>query len=83
MSTIKTVTHHIPEMGIYLYARTMNRKTSLIVLNSSDQEQVLPQQHFQAITNNRKQGVELGSKKQVDLTQSLTLAARQSMIIEL
>ena len=42
MSENKTVKYHIPEQGIYLYARTSDGKTEMIVLNSTDKEQVLP-----------------------------------------
>lgn len=40
MSENKTVKYHIPEQGIYLYARTSEGKTEMIVLNSTDREQV-------------------------------------------
>ena len=33
MSENKTVKYHIPEQGIYLYARTSDGKTEMIVLN--------------------------------------------------
>ena len=32
----KTVKYHIPQHGIYMYARTNSGKTELIVLNSTD-----------------------------------------------
>jgi hypothetical protein len=37
----KTVKYHIPQHGIYMYARTNSGKTELIVLNSTDAEQVV------------------------------------------
>ena len=53
MSENKTVKYHIPEQGIYLYARTSDGKTEMIVLNSTDKEQVLPSQHYNALTLQR------------------------------
>ena len=41
MLEYKTVKYHIPQQGIYLYARTNEGKTEMIVLNSTDQEQTL------------------------------------------
>ena len=56
MSENKTVKYHIPEQGIYLYARTSEGKTEMIVLNSTDREQVLPSSHYQALTKESKEG---------------------------
>lgn len=55
MSENKTVKYHIPEQGIYLYARTSEGKTEMIVLNSTDREQVLPSSHYQALTKETKE----------------------------
>ena len=68
----KTVKYHIPQHGIYMYARTNSGKTELIVLNSTDAEQVVA-----------KSGKELISGKKIDLTKNMTVGARQSLIIEL
>lgn len=82
MSENKTVKYHIPEAGIYLYARTNEGKTEMIILNSTDKEQILPNNHYNAVTKETKVGKEIASGKEVDLTQNLTLTARQSLIIE-
>lgn len=45
----KTVKYHIPQHGIYMYARTNSGKTELIVLNSTDAEQVVANDHYASI----------------------------------
>ena len=45
----KTVKYHIPQHGIYMYARTNSGKTELIVLNSTDAEQVVANDHVYLI----------------------------------
>ena len=82
MSENKTVKYHIPEQGIYLYARTSEGKTEMIVLNSTDKEQVLPSQHYNALTQNSKQGTILTTGKKIDFAQNLIIPANQSLIIE-
>lgn len=82
MSENKTVKYHIPEQGIYLYARTSEGKTEMIVLNSTDKEQVLPSSHYQALTKEFKEGKVVSTGKKIDFTQNLTLSARQSLVIE-
>ena len=73
----KTVKYHIPQHGIYIYARTNSGKTELIVLNSTDAD------HYRIMTNDSKSGKELISGKKIDLTKNMTVGARQSLIIEL
>ncbi len=82
MSENKTVKYHIPEQGIYLYARTSDGKTEMIVLNSTDKEQVLPSQHYNALTQNSKEGTIITTGKKVNFTQNLTIPANRSLIIE-
>lgn len=82
MSENKTVKYHIPEQGIYLYARTSEGKTEMIVLNSTDKEQVLPSQHYNALTQDSKQGTVLTTGKKIDFAQNLIIPANQSLIIE-
>lgn len=79
----KTVKYHIPQHGIYMYARTNSGKTELIVLNSTDAEQVVANDHYRIMTNDSKSGKELISGKKIDLTKNMTVGARQSLIIEL
>ena len=45
----KTVKYHIPQHGIYMYARTNSGKTELIVLNSTNAEQVVANNHLSLI----------------------------------
>ena len=75
----KTVKYHIPQHGIYMYARTNSGKTELIVLNSTNAEQVVANNHYRIMTNDSK----LISGKKIDLTKNMTVGARQSLIIEL
>ncbi|WP_300728132.1 cyclomaltodextrinase C-terminal domain-containing protein [uncultured Bacteroides sp.] len=78
----KTIKYHIPEQGLYLYARMNGDKTEMIVLNSTDKEQVLPAEHYNVLTKENKEGKEIATGKTVSLTENLILSARQSMIIE-
>ena len=78
----KTVKYHIPQHGIYMYARTNSGKTELIVLNSTNTEQVVANKYY-LMTNDSKSGKELVSGKKIDLTRNMTVGARQSLIIEL
>lgn len=82
MSENKTVKYHIPEQGIYLYARTNDGKTEMIVLNSTDKEQVLPSQQYNALTQDSKEGIVITTGKKVNFSQNLVVPANRSLIIE-
>ena len=79
----KTVKYHIPQHGIYMYARTNSGKTELIVLNSTNTAHVVANKFYRMMTNDSKSGKELVSGKKIDLTRNMTVGARQSLIIEL
>ncbi|MCM1613144.1 cyclomaltodextrinase C-terminal domain-containing protein [Phocaeicola massiliensis] len=66
-----------------MYARTNSGKTELIVLNSTNTEQVVANKYYRMMTNDSKSGKELVSGKKIDLTRNMTVGARQSLIIEL
>ena len=74
MSENKTVKYHIPEQGIYLYARTSEGKTEMIVLNSTDREQVLPSSHYQALTKETKEGKVVSTGKKGHSVNNIKLA---------
>ena len=82
MSLNKTVKYHVPQQGLYVYHRTHEGKSSLIVLNSTDSEQVLYTDHYKVLTKGSLQGRDVTSGETVSLQQHLVLSARQSLIIE-
>ncbi|MGN1217416.1 cyclomaltodextrinase C-terminal domain-containing protein [Bacteroides sp.] len=82
MTTTRTVKYHVPQQGLYVYSRTVDGKTELIVLNSTDIEQVLPNNHFKALINESVEGKEISSGKKIDLRENIVVPARKSVIIE-
>lgn len=54
----------------------------MIVLNSTDSEQVLSAEHYNVLTKDSKSGKEIASGKKIDFSQNLVLSARKSLSIE-
>ena len=79
---IRTVKYHVPQQGLYVYARTEEGRTELIVLNSTDNEQILNNNHFKGLVNECVRGKEIASGKTIDLTKNIVVPARKSVIIE-
>lgn len=75
--------HFLPQNGIYVYARTFEGKTAMVILNGTNKEQTLPTKHYSEVIKNAAAGKDIISQKTIDLTKEVTLSPRQSMIIEL
>ena len=82
MTSKKTVMYHVPQKGLYVYSRENGEKAELIILNSTDSEQVLHENHYQVLTKNVSTGRNALNGTTVDLQQPLVLSAGQSLIIE-
>lgn len=82
MTTKRTVKYHVPQQGLYVYARTEEGRTELIVLNSTDNEQILMNNHFKGLVNESVIGREIASGKTIDLTENIVIPAHKSVIIE-
>lgn len=82
MTTKRTVKYHVPQQGLYVYARTEEGRTELIVLNSTDNEQILMNNYFKGLVNESVMGREIASGKTIDLTENIVIPARKSVIIE-
>ena len=79
------LTHYAPdwETECYVYARTSNDNTVLVILNGSNQEQILsPHKYFEVI-GNAVSGKEIISDKKIDLKKEITIPAKGVYIIEL
>ena len=82
MSIKKTVKYHVPQNGLYLYARSSEKAVELIVLNNTDSEQTLHNEHIRKMLKEGHEGTEISSGKKVNLNHDLTIPARKSIIIE-
>ena len=58
----KTVKYHIPQHGIYMYARTNSGKTELIVLNSTNAEQVVANNHYRIMIQKAVKNLSVAKK---------------------
>jgi hypothetical protein len=80
----KTQKHYIPEHGVYMYARTEAGQRELIVLNNTDEEQVVDRKHFhRMLEENHITGTVVHNGSEIDLSKSMTVGARQSLVIKL
>jgi hypothetical protein len=80
----KTQKHFIPEHGVYMYARTQEGRKELIVLNNSDEEQVVDRKHFhQMIEENHLSGQVVHNGQEIDISENVRIGAHESLVIVL
>lgn len=69
--------------GVYAYARQYNGKTVFVMLNGTDKKTTLPLNFYKETIKESKQGKDILTGKMVQLEEELTMAPRESLVLEL
>jgi len=78
------LTHYIPENDVYVYFRSNDNKTVMVVINSGDISQDISLNRFSESLKNFSIGEDILSEKKYDLsTRKITLDPNTSLILEL
>jgi glycosidase len=75
--------HFSPVNGFYVYARYMQNKTVLVILNKNAQEQELDLTAYRDFTAGKKAARNVIDGKTITLGESLKLPAKTSLVLEL
>lgn len=75
--------HYVPENGTYVYFRTSERDTVMVVINKRSQDGALDLPRFQGVLQGRRVATQVLTGETVDLTRPLTLRAHQSVVLQL
>ncbi|HCS63924.1 MAG TPA: alpha-amlyase [Cellvibrio sp.] len=75
--------HYAPENGVYVYVRYLDDKAVMILLNKNKQEVTHHLLAYREFLEGKKKAVDVLSKRTIDITKPLQLAASSSLIIEL
>lgn len=76
--------HFMPFNGTYVYSRSYDGKTVLIILNGTSKTQELPVARYTEVIQDHKQGKNIIDGSIIDFTQeNIKLAPYQSMVVEL
>ncbi|MDR0894589.1 MAG: glycoside hydrolase family 13 protein [Prevotellaceae bacterium] len=78
-----TMTQFLTQNGVYAYARQYQGKTVFVMLNGTDKETTLPLKCYREVLQESKQGRDVLSGRIIALGDSITMAARESLVIEL
>ena len=75
--------HFVPQNGIYVYARNLNGKQVVVIMNGNAKESVLPLDRYDEILKGYTSGKDVITGKVVSLQKELTLGAKDVLVLEL
>ena len=73
----------MPQNGVYAYARQYDGKTVFVMLNGTDAETTVPLSFYKEVLDGHTSGTDVLTGKTVVLQDKLTMAPRESLVIEL
>lgn len=76
------LTHYIPEDNVYVYFRTSESKTVMVVMNANKSVKSLSLERFRENLQNFKKGKDVMSEQTHDLNQ-LSIPSQTTLILEL
>lgn len=75
--------HFVPQNGVYVYARNLNGKQVVVIMNGNAKESVLPLDRYYEILKGYTSGKDVITGKVVSLQKELTLGAKDVLVLEL
>jgi len=75
--------HYVPEQNCYVFFRSNNEKTIMVILNINEKEATLNSNRYKESLNGFSKGMDIISGKEVKSLEKITIPAQTSMIIEL
>ena len=75
--------HFVPQNGVYVYARNLNGKQVVVIMNGNAKGSVLPLDRYDEILKGYTSGKDVITGKVVSLQKELTLGAKDVLVLEL
>lgn len=75
--------HYLPENNVYVYFRSLEDQTVMVVLNNNPEQQTLDLSRFTEGIKNATTGKELFSQKTLNLDEPLTVKGKSPLVISL
>lgn len=78
-----TMIQFLPQNGVYAYARRYKDKTVFVMLNGTDGEVNAPLSYYKEILGDKNVGRNILTKENIRLVETIKMAPRESLVIEL
>jgi len=73
----------IPENGIYVYFRYNGDAAVMVIANNNDNQQVVPLKRFDEMLKNKQTGINIITKEQVLLNETITIQGKTVLVVGL
>ncbi|HEX8563637.1 MAG TPA: glycoside hydrolase family 13 protein [Flavobacterium sp.] len=75
--------HYLPENNVYVYFRTQDRNSVMVVINNANEQQSIQTGRFQESIGTHTTALEIISGRTIDLTSQITIEGKSALILEL
>lgn len=75
--------HYLPENNVYVYFRTADKQSIMVIMNNSGTEQTIKTDRFSEGIQNYKKGKDVLTGKIIDLKADIVLESKTFLILEL
>lgn len=75
--------HFSPQQGVYVYARQYKGKTVLVMINGRNEKTTLPLHFYTEILEGKREGKDIITGRAITFGETLEMAGREALIIEL
>jgi glycosidase len=76
--------HYAPDMNnCYVYARIKDERTTLVILNGGDEDQLLEMERYRDVTGSYTRGVDVITGRELDVTAQINVPARGVLVMDL
>ena len=75
--------HYIPENNMYVYFRYNEAESVMVIINNSNETQILKTKRFAESIQNNKSGNDVLSGKNIDLTNDISIEGKSVLVLEL
>jgi len=76
-------THYVPENNVYVYFRSNEKETVMIIINNNSEKQTLKTNRFKESIQNLKSAKEVWSGKTYDFANDVEIEGKSALILEL
>lgn len=77
------LTHFIPENGLYVYFRSDENQTVMVIMNNKEEEKTVKLGKYSIELNNKKTGVNVITNESIDISDFVKIAPKSVIVIDI
>ena len=78
-----TLTHYLPQNGVYVYFRKYNNELVMVLINNNTSDASVSSERFYEILDDKTQGISVPKKQVFDLENDIQVPGKTALILDL